>query len=54
VLAIRFEEIGFVCWPSRDRVSISLRSCIDFVGSTQAEIICRFRRDRVSISPDAC
>ena len=25
-----FEGTGFVCWPSRDRVSISLRSCVDF------------------------
>ena len=37
--------------PSRDHVSISPRSCVDF-----AEIVCRFRperasRDRVSISP---
>ena len=37
--------------PRRDRVSISSRSCVDFI-----EIGCRFRperssRDRVSISP---
>jgi len=25
-----FEGTGFVGWPSRDRVSISLRSCVDF------------------------
>jgi len=37
--------------PSRDCVSISSRSCFDFVLSAQAEIVCRFRRDRVSISP---
>ena len=45
-----FEGTGFVCWPSRDRVSISPRSCVDFVRSAQAEfcvdfteIVCRFR-----------
>ena len=38
--------------PSRDRVSISPRSCVDFVRSAQAEIVCLFRRERVSISPD--
>ena len=37
--------------PSRDRVSISLRSCVDFVRSAQAKIVCQFRQDRVSISP---
>jgi len=37
--------------PRRDCVSISLRSCVDFVRSTQAEIVCRFRRYRVSILP---
>jgi len=37
--------------PRRDRVSISLRLCVDFVRSAQAEIVCRFRRDRMSISP---
>ena len=37
--------------PSRDRVSISPRSCVDFVRSAQAEIVCRFCRDRMSISP---
>jgi len=47
-----FEGTGFVYWPSRDRVSISPRSCVDF-----AEILCRFRpdhsrRDCVSILPD--
>ena len=36
---------------SRDRVSISPRSCVDFVWSAQAEIVCRFCRDRMSISP---
>ena len=36
----------------RDRVSISLRSCVDFARSAQAEIVCRFRRDRVSISSE--
>ena len=46
-----FEGTGFVCWPSRDRVSISPRSCVAFVRSAQAEIVCRFRRDRVPISP---
>ena len=30
--------------PSRDRVSISPRSCVDFVWSAQAEIVCRFRQ----------
>ena len=37
--------------PRRDRVLISPRSCVDFVRSAQAEIVCRFRRDRVSILP---
>ena len=37
--------------PRRDRVSISTRSCVDFIRSAQAEIACRFRLDRVSISP---
>ena len=46
-----FEGTGFICWPSRDCVSISPRSCVDSVRSTQAEIVCRFRRDHVSISP---
>ena len=51
-----FEGTDFVCWPSRDRVSIFPRLCVDF-----AKIKCRFhserisrdrvRRDRVSISP---
>ena len=40
-----FEGTCFVCWSSRDRVSISPRSCVNFVWSAQAEI------DRVSISP---
>ena len=39
--------------PSRDCVSISPRSCVDFVWSAQAEFVCRFRRDRVSISSRA-
>ena len=30
--------------PSRDRVSISPRSCVAFVRSAQAEIVCRFRQ----------
>ena len=47
-----FEGTCFICWPSRDRVSISLRSCVDFVRSAQAEIVCRFLRDSVSISPE--
>ena len=43
-----------MCRFRRDRVSISPRSCVDFV-----EIVCRFRpvrasRDRVSISPRSC
>ena len=37
--------------PRRDHVSILPRSCVDFVRSAQGEIVCRFRRDRVSISP---
>ena len=46
-----FQWIAELKIPSRDRVSISSgarkpRSCVDF-----AEIVCRFRRDRVSISP---
>jgi len=36
---------------NRDRVSISPRSCVNFVRSAQAEIVYRFRLDRVSISP---
>ena len=32
-------------------LKISPRSCVDFVRCAQAEIVCRFRRDRVSISP---
>ena len=39
--------------PSQNRVSISLRSCVDFVRSEQAEILCRFHRDRVLISSGA-
>ena len=68
-----FEGSGFICWPRRDRVSISFgalaeivsisfgalaeivlisfralkpRSCVNF-----AEIVCQFRRNRLSISP---
>ena len=37
--------------PSQDRVSISPKSCVDLVLRTQAEIVCQFCRDRVSISP---
>ena len=37
-----FEGTCFVCWPSRDHVSISPRSCVNFVQSAQAEIVCRF------------
>ena len=37
-----FEGTSFVCWPSRDRVSILPRSCVDSVLSAQAEIVCRF------------
>ena len=37
--------------PSRDHVLISSRSCVDFIRSAQAEIVFRFRRDRVTISP---
>jgi len=47
-----FEGTCFVCWQSRDRMSISPRSCVDFIQSAQAEIVCRFRRDRGSILPD--
>ena len=39
-----FEGTGFVCWPSQGRVSISSRSCVDFVRSAQAEIVYRFRQ----------
>ena len=39
-----FEGTGFVCWPSRDRVSISSRSCVDFARE-------RSSRDHVSIPP---
>jgi len=58
VLAIRLKEqvssvgqVEIVCRFRRDRLSISLRSCVDFVRNAQAEIMCRFHRDRVSISP---
>ena len=46
-----FPRIAELKISSRDRVSISPRSCVDFVRCAQAEIVCRFRRDRVSISP---
>ena len=46
-----FQWIVELQTPSRDRVSISPRSCVDFDRCAQAEIVCRFRRDRVSISP---
>ena len=46
-----FQWIAELKTLSRDRVSISPRSCVDFVWCAQAEIVCRFRRDRVSISP---
>ena len=46
-----FQWIAELQIPSRDRVSISPRSCVDFVRCAQAEIVCRFRRDRMSISP---
>jgi len=46
-----FQWIAELQISSRDRVSISPRSCVDFVCSAQAEIVCRIRRDRVSISP---
>ena len=44
-----FEGIGFVCWPSRDHVSISFgalkpRSYVDFT-----EIVCRFRQVFVGV-----
>ena len=44
-----FEGIGFVCWPSRDCVSILPRSCVDFFRSAQAEIVCRFRQVFVGV-----
>ena len=46
-----FQWIAELHISSRDRVSISPRSCVDFVRCAQAEIVCRFRQDRVSISP---
>ena len=46
-----FQWIAELQIPSRDRVSVSPRSCVDFVRCTQAEIVCQFCRDRVSISP---
>ena len=30
--------------PRRDHVSILPRSCVDFIRSAQAEIVCRFRQ----------
>ena len=47
-----FEGTCFVCWQSRDRVSILPRSCVDFIQSAQTEIVCRFHQDRGSILPD--
>jgi len=47
-----FEGICFICWPSRDHVSILSRSCNDFILGAQAKIVCQFCRDCVSISPD--
>ena len=46
-----FQWIAELQIPSRDRVSISPRSCVDFVRCAQSEIVYRFCRDRVSISP---
>ena len=45
-----FQWIAELQIPSRDCVSISPRSRIDFVRCVQAKIVCQFRRDRVSIS----
>ena len=39
-----FQWIAELKIPSRDRVSISPRSCVDFVRCAQAEIVCRFRQ----------
>jgi len=39
-----FQWIAELQIPSRDRVSISPRSCVDFVRCTQAEIVCLFRQ----------
>ena len=39
-----FQWIAELRIPSRDRVSISPRSCVDFVRCAQAEIVCRFRQ----------
>ena len=39
-----FQWIAELQIPSRDRVSISPRSCVDFVRCAQAEIVCRFRQ----------
>ena len=43
MLAICFEGTSFVCWPNRDRVSISSRSCVDFIWSAQSKIVCLYR-----------
>ena len=51
MLAIRLKEQVSSVGSSRDHMSISPRSCVNFVRSAQAEIVCRFRWDRVSISP---
>ena len=40
---------SFVCWPSRDHVSSSSRSYVDFVRSTHAEIVCRFHQVFVGV-----
>ena len=41
--AMFFQWIAELKIPSRDRMSISPRSCVDFVWCAQAEIVCRFR-----------
>jgi len=40
-----------MCDASQLIAELKSRSCVDFVRSTQAEIVCQFRRDRVPISP---
>jgi len=37
-------------WRNQFRLLAKSRSCVDFILSAQVEIMCRFRRDRVSIS----
>ena len=39
-----FQWIAEPMIPSQDRVSISPRSCVNFVRCAQAEIVCRFRQ----------